>query len=489
MKKKSLGFNGLINGLRSALNLVFPLITFPYVTRVLSVNGIGIYNFSNTYVGYFILIAGLGISTYAVREGSKYRDNKVQMGKFASQIFSLNIISTIISYLLLIISLIIFPNLKTYIPCCLIFSLEILFTTIGTEWIYIIYENYSYITLRSILFKIISIILLFIFVKKSQDYLWYTAITVFSGVGSNVLNFINAKKICDIKLTTKINWSYHLKPILIIFATNIAVNIYLSSDTTILGLMKSNYAVGIYSTSVKIYSLIAALLGSVVAVTIPRLSMLMGKKKMNEYRSVFSKVINSLSLLVIPGTVGLIMLSKEIVLIIAGEKYLPSVNSLRIIGVAIIFSNFSFIFSNCALIPAKREKIALKNTIITAVINIILNFILIPFMSYDGTSLSTVIAEFMTMILNYWYSRDLTGKTVFSKIVRKNIATSLIGSLGIILICILCKIAYPSLVIRVTVSVILSIIVYSCILLLLKNPIALQYLNTVKKKFLKNRKE
>lgn len=89
-RKKSLGFNGLLNGVRSALNLVFPLITFPYITRVLSVGSVGAYNFSNTYVGYFILLAGLGISTYAVREGAKYRDNREKLSKFASEIFALN---------------------------------------------------------------------------------------------------------------------------------------------------------------------------------------------------------------------------------------------------------------------------------------------------------------------------------------------------------------------------------------------------------------
>lgn len=135
MKKKSLGMNAFLNGLQSVLNLFFPLITFPYVSRVLSVSGIGIYNFSNTYVGYFILIAGLGIATYAVREGAKYRENKQKIDKFASQIFSLNMIATIIAYLLLFASLIIFRSLRNYVSCILVFSLQILFTTLGTEWI------------------------------------------------------------------------------------------------------------------------------------------------------------------------------------------------------------------------------------------------------------------------------------------------------------------------------------------------------------------
>ena len=115
MRKKSLVVNAFLNGLRSVLNILFPLITFPYVTRVLSVNGIGIYNFSNTYVGYFVLIAGLGISTYAVREGAKYRDDIKKISNFSSQIFSINIYSTIIAYLLLLLSLIVFKNLNNYI--------------------------------------------------------------------------------------------------------------------------------------------------------------------------------------------------------------------------------------------------------------------------------------------------------------------------------------------------------------------------------------
>ena len=117
MKGKSLGVNAFLNGLRSFLNLFFPLITFPYVSRVLSVSGIGIYNFSNTYINYFILIAGLGIATYAVREGAKYRENKDKIDEFVSQIFSLNMIATVIAYLLLVASLVIFKNLHNYVSC------------------------------------------------------------------------------------------------------------------------------------------------------------------------------------------------------------------------------------------------------------------------------------------------------------------------------------------------------------------------------------
>lgn len=485
MKERSLGLNGLLNGIRSVLNLLFPLITFPYVARVLSVDGLGKYNFANTYVGYFVLLAGLGISTYAVREGTKYRNNRLKISRFLSEIFSINIISTIIAYIMLIISLLIFKSLYPYAICILIFSTQIAFTTIGTEWIFIIYEDYSYITIRSILVKVLSIILLFIFVKNTNDYLIYAGITVLANAGSNIFNFFYVKKFCDIKLTLDINWKYHIKPILIIFATTIAVNIYLSSDTTILGLMKSDYDVGIYSTTVKIYNLVATLLGSVVAVTVPRLSMLLGQNKIKKYRNVFTEVINLLTVFVIPGTVGLIMLSQDIILLIAGKKYLPSVGSLKIIGLAIIFSNFSFIFTNCALIPAKRETAALRNTLITALINIILNLVLIPAFSYNGTAFSTVIAEFMTMLLNYWSARDLIRKSIISRSVMYNLISTLIGSLSIIVICILCNVLITGIPIKIIVSVILSSIFYFAVLIILKNDVAIHYWQIFRRKLKK----
>ena len=480
MKKKSLGVNAFLNGLRSVLNLFFPLITFPYVSRVLSVPGIGIYNFSNTYISYFILIAGLGISTYAVREGAKYRENKDKINDFVSQIFSLNMIATVIAYLLLFASLIIFKNLRNYISCILIFSLQILFTTLGTEWIYTIYEDYTYITIRSIVFKIISIVLLFLLVRRPEDYLIYAAITVFSAVGSNLLNFIHARNFVHIKLTTKTNWKYHLKPILIIFASAIAVTIYVSSDTTILGLLKNDYAVGIYSTSVKIYQIAQGLLSALLTVTIPRLAFLWGRRRISEYNQVLSKVIDSLGILVLPAAVGLIILSREVILIIASEKYLPSVNSLRIISWAIIFSIFSWIFSDCVLIPAKRENFVLRNTVITAIENIILNFILIPFLSYDGTSLSTVIAEFTVMIMNGYSCRDIIKPVIFKKDTLKNLLDSIIGCVGIVVICLLCDIGFKSLWLKTIFSVVLSVIMYGAILILLKNKNAYSMLDRAK---------
>lgn len=206
MKNKSIKLNAVLNGFRTILNLIFPLITFPYVSRVLSVNEVGQYNFSQSIITYFMLIAALGIDKFAVREGTKYRDNREKFNKFASEVFSINIVSTVISYLLLFIYLTFSGKTSSYATCILIFSLQIFFTTIGTEWLYSIFEEYAYITVRSIAFKILSVILLFVFVRNEGDYLAYAGITVFASVGSNILNFINARKYCKIRLTFGFDW-------------------------------------------------------------------------------------------------------------------------------------------------------------------------------------------------------------------------------------------------------------------------------------------
>lgn len=169
--------------------------------------------------------------------------------------------------------------------CILIFSLQIFFTTIGTEWIYQIYEDYTYITVRSIIFQIISIVLLFIFFRKPNDYLSYAAITVFSAVGANVLNFIHARQYCHIHLVFHFNWKKHIFPILILFATSVTMMIYVNSDVTLLGLIKNNYVVGIYSVSSKIYVMVKTVINALVMVTIPRLAVFYGRNKVKDYNS------------------------------------------------------------------------------------------------------------------------------------------------------------------------------------------------------------
>ncbi|SEM31253.1 Membrane protein involved in the export of O-antigen and teichoic acid [Ligilactobacillus sp. WC1T17] len=481
-KQKSLGLNALLNSLQSLLNLIFPLITFPYISRTLSVDGVGKYNFANSIVSYFLLIAALGISTFAVREGSKYRDDRKQISRFASQVFTINLVATAAAYLLLFITMIAVPILHNYTAAILIFSVQIFFTTLGTDWVYTIFEEYGYITVRNLIFKVISIILLFIFVRQKDDYLNYVIITVIASTGSYILNFLHARKFCDIKLTLDIPWKAYLLPIFTIFGSTVAIKIYVGADTTMLGFMKSDYEVGIYSTSTKIYSIAGQMLMAMLAVTIPRLAMLMGQKRMEEYNKLLKQLINTVLFIVLPGIIGLFAVSHDVIILIAGVKYLRAVVALRISCFAILGSAMSTIFNQCALMPAKREKKTLISSTTSACLNIGLNLILIPLMAERGAALTTLLAEFTMMSMNYYFSRDITGFVFKDKKTWENIATVLIGCAGVAVVCLLCSIAFKQMFVRLAISVIGSAAVYAGILLGLKNSVMYSFLEQAKAK-------
>lgn len=476
MKKKSLVLNAALNGLRNILNLIFPLITFPYVTRVLSVSGIGEYNFANSIVSYFLLLAGLGVSKYGVREGAKYRDDIEKESKFVSEVFTINMIATILAYILLAVVIVFSDQVNRYAITVIIFSLQIFFTTIGVEWLFSMYEEYAYITIRSIIFKIISVVLLFLFVRDKNDVGIYAAITVFSSVGSNILNYIRARKMVHIRFRFRFDWNKHLKSIMILFASSIAIQIYVNSGITILGFMKDTYTVGLYSVSSKIYTIVKNGLAAILIVTIPRLSMLWGKNLVREYKTLFKDIFNGLLLVMFPSMVGLIMLSKQVVLIISGEEYISAVSSLRILCLALICSIISWIFNDGVLIPTKREKYALYSTIISAILNIIASFLLIGRWGQDAAALAVLIAEAAGMIMNIYWSRDI----IKLKDILETHFGAIIGCIIIIVECALVNRYISDNIVSTIVAIIVSVLTYTIMLIIFKDRFSQTFLNRLK---------
>jgi len=168
--KKSLSLNAAMSAFKTLMNIIFPLITFPYASNVLQVENLGKVNFASSVCGYFLLFAGLGISSYAVREGSRYVNDRKKLSAFASEMFSINMISTALTYAALAVTMLFWTKLHAYTDLMLVLSLQIFFTTIGTEWVFTIFEEYTYITIRGLLFQVLSIFMLFAFVKTRDDY-------------------------------------------------------------------------------------------------------------------------------------------------------------------------------------------------------------------------------------------------------------------------------------------------------------------------------
>lgn len=465
MKDKNLGKNAFFNVLRTIFSIIFPLITFPYVTRTLGVAAIGSYNYSLSIISYFVLIAGLGIAAYGIREGARIHNDTIKFEKFCSQIFTINLISTIVAYIALFFLIGFIPSFFKYRNTLLILSLEVLFTTLGMNWLYSVFEKFKLMTIISIATQGIAVILMFLFVKSPNDYYRYIWISAFISIMPNFVYFLFSRKLCRIKITKDIQWRKHFKPILFLFSMTIATTVYVSLDTTMLGMMTNDYYVGYYSVSVKIYTIMKQLLNSVIWVVIPRAAMTVVNKK--EFNILVKKISDFVMILVIPIVIGIFFMSKEIICLISGEEYLLASASLKILSLSIFFAVLGNLYANCVLVPLKKEKYVLKITVISAIVNFILNLILIKYFQENAAAFTTLVSEIIVFV--YCRHVSIHKEKIIINVNRSIICIGIIISFLIGGICIAGKIMIENYIVRLFVCIFISLILLIGVVMLFKN--------------------
>lgn len=470
MKEKSVFKNALLNIIRVSLSVVFPLITFPYVSRVLMAEKLGRVNYALSIEGYFALIAALGISTYAVREGARKRHDREEFQKYANEVFTVNLITAIISYVLLSITVIAVQAFHEYSLLIYLQSISIILTVIGVDWINSVFEDYLYITIRSFLVQIVLLIVMFITIKTPDDYYKYALLTVLSNGITCTLNFFYTRKYCKVRVVRNCQFIKHVKRLLIFFANNLAINVYLNADTTMLGYMDGDYAVGIYAVAVKIYNVIKAVIAAMFTACIPRLSAHYSNEKYDEYKALLNQIISTCTLFMFPAVAGLIVLAKPVVLILSGENFVRATSSLSIISFGIIGAIYGGIMTNCINLPMRRENYNLKGTIIAALVNVALNFIFIPLFHENGAAVTTVIAEF-TVLLYCLLTFKGIKEIVDFKSVMRNIVTGLVECAIIVVLDVFVARVITSWILHMIVLMLLSGISYIVLLAVTKNPL------------------
>lgn len=482
--EKSLKINMALNVLKGVLGILFPLISFPYASRILGVENIGKINFVNSVVSYFVLFSGLGINMYAISEGPKIRNNRIEFEKFASSIFSINIIAASISFILLVLSVYLIPKFSGYPILFVILSTEVLLSPLGVEWIFSIYEDYLLVTIRGIVFNIIHIVLLFTFVHSERDLLVYAALTAFSVVGVNIFNFIFSRKYCSFHFTLSSEWKKHIRTIFLLFATNLTISLYVSSDTTILGFLCNDEIVGYYSVSTKVYSIVKSIVASIVAVSIPRIATNIGEKTIGNAQSIINETYSTLMTIVAPSVVGVVILRDEIVEIIAGKEFARSSSSLAILGVALFFCMGAYFWGQAILVPNKRGKILFYSTLLSALLNVGLNFLLIPHWHENAAAFTTVIAEASCFFICRCVGRQYA--TVEN--LKKMILQIFIGCIFIVVTCTLVRYIEFPIIVRTLISVFISAFGYFTIQILFKNEAIFPIFKKVAKLIKNNRR-
>lgn len=476
MKEKSIKVNAIFSILKAFFGLIFPVITFPYASRVLLPEGIGKINFVNSIVDYFIIIAGLGISAYATRELSKVKEEPDKFTKLSKDFLLINFISTFISYALLFIAFIFSEKLQEYKTLLIISSIKILLTTFGIEWIYKAKEDFIYITIRTIIFQLVSLLYLFLFVHTSEDVNHYMIFTVISSVGSNICNIIYSKKYINYRSKDRLNIKIHLKPIFILFGTTIAVSIFTILDSSMLGFLANNSEVGYYSAATKINRMVLTLLAAINMVFAPRMSFYI-EKDINEYNKLFKQGINVIEMLSIPMSCGIFLLAKPLTILFCGINYTSSIILMKILSPIIFIIIFGSFISDQIFVPNRKDLYTFIPVLAAAFINFTLNYLLIPKYGAVGAALSSLIAETFITIVKYILSFKFLNdsKMIISHLHEYIIATLIMGALLYFLTRIL-----PNKLFYLLLETILSIILYFFVLLIFKNP----YLNEMKEQII-----
>ncbi len=477
---KSLKKNAALNMTKTVMSLVFPLITFPYASRVLGPVYIGKVNFAQSIVSYFSLIAALGISTYAVRESAKLRDDRKKLSVFVKEVFSLNMISTVVSYILFALALAVVPAFESYRKLLCVCGASVLFATLGMDWLYTGLEEFKYITVRSIAFQFISLILLFVFVRNQNDYLKYAGISVVSSVGSNICNFIHARHFVDFKIKAR-DLKKHLKPIFTLFAMSAAVSIYTVLDTTMLGFIKGDEAVGIYTAATKINRMVIMMITAATAVLLPRLSYYADKDR-NEFLRLANKAVQFVVMFSVPCAAGLFILAEPAVLLFSGDQFLPAVPVMKIMNAVIVFIGVSNVIGIQIFMSVGKERYTLFSVIVGAVVNFAMNMALIPQLGAIGAAVGTVCAEFsVTAIQVVWARKYFDVKKMIVHLF-KILVSMLVMSICVSFVCRYFK-AYS---VELVLGILSGVLIYSLCLFVLKDSLFVEISNQLLGRFYKN---
>lgn len=401
IKQKSLKINFLMNVILTMSSFIFPLITFPYVSRVLLPSGTGKVSFATSLIDYFVMFSQLGIPTYGIRACAKVRDDKEELTRTAHELLVINLIMTVVSYVALAVTITTVPKLSSDKTLYIIIGSTIFLTAIGMEWLYKALEQYTYITIRSLIFKMISIGAMFLLVHEQSDYVKYGMITIVASSASYILNFINARKYIGLRPVGKYNFKRHLKPIFTFFAMSCASTIYTNLDTVMLGFMKTEVDVGYYNAAVKIKRILVSVVTSLGTILLPRASYYVENNMKNEFFHIIKKAFSFVFILATPLSIYFILFAKEGINFLSGNLYEGSIVPMQIIMPTLLLIGITNVMGIQILIPLGKEKFVLYSEIAGAVTDIIINVILIPKYASAGAAVGTLIAEFVVLVVQY----------------------------------------------------------------------------------------
>ena len=401
-KQPAIKLNLLMNMILTMSSFIFPLITFPYVSRILLAEGNGKVQMAASFVAYFSLLAQLGIPTHGIRACAAARDNKLELTRAVHELIVIQSVTVLLSYALFTVCLAYIPKLQNEKTLYLITSARIFFGAVGMEWLFKALERYSYITIRSLVFKVISLVAMFLLVHSKEDYVIYGGISVMAAVGSNIMNLSQIPKYVYLKPVGNYNFKKHLKPIFVLFAYVCATTIYTNLDSVMLGFMTTDTDVGYYSVAIKIKDVLVSVVTALGVVLLPRVSYYYEQGRLDEFWNMAAKALRVVLLISIPLAVYFMIYADNSIYFLSGDGYAGSILPMIVIMPTLICIGVTSVTGVQVLIPTKRENIVLYASIVGAVVDCILNVLLIPSLRATGAAIGTLAAEAVVLVIHLW---------------------------------------------------------------------------------------
>ena len=463
---KSIKVNMTLKMIEEAVSFLFPLVTSMYVIRTIGKQNYGEIQYVRSVVSYFTLIASLGIFGYAAREGAKVRDDRQKFQAFSNEIFTISFLSTATALVLLTLFLVFFK--KSVNPVLYIIgAAPIAFSLIGRDWINTVYEDFFYVTVRYLAASLVSMALIFVFVRAESDFVLYFLMVNAVTCVLSCLNCVRTRRYSRMGFAPAGEFKKHLNPIFLNSFSGIALKIYLSSDVTLLGILVSKEAVAVYSVAATIYAMVKQVSNSVISVTIPRLSYYTGVKDDDRFHALIEKIVDYVLVLVIPSTVGLFELRSHAMVFIGGSQYSEGGMTLAVLALALPFAVLANVHAQGVLLPRRKEKLFFRATVISAALNIGLNFVLLPIIGHLGAAVTTLLSE----AVMFGILLHESNKQIRIHVKKRTVLSAFLGCVPVIVICETAKHFIDNTILCMLAAMTVSVLAYFGVLALRKHAI------------------
>lgn len=485
-KKNTLFKNTIYKSMLSMVNIVVPLVIGPYIMRLLDVDLYGLYNRVFADFQMFLAFASFGVYTLGVREISKIRNDKEKVSKLFTNLFVISFLSNMLVLIIyLIFSLITSTGLARVLY--LVMSIQIIANVFYVEFVNEALENYKFITIKSIIVKIIYFLAILLAVRNPHDIVIYAVIVSLTNFLNNIISFIYAKHRISFDFS-KIQIKKYIKPLIAVLVITNADLLYSQLDRVMLGRYVSGVSVTVYYTAYYLISTLSAIPYSIINVSIPRLSYLLKNEGKEIYEEKLNNSISSLIFIIVPMCLGVFVLSKEAIILYAGKKYLMAIVPLMIACITRIFISLESVMNNLVMYPNNREDRILKVSLTCGISNLIINYLLVLFKIFSPlTALATTgLVELTIFIIHYTYARKKMNIDV--KVFSKKNMTYILLSLLFIPISLIIRSLKLNFYINIIVIVIICSLMYFIVLYIKKDNNLLFILDKFKGKLKVGRK-